>query len=532
MIFRSPYAEISIPEVPLTQLILESARLYADKAALVDGSTGRTITYRELGEKIERVAASLAGRGFGKGDCLAIFSPNLPEYAIAFHGAALLGGIITTVNPLYTAEEVAHQLEDAGAKYLVTIPQLMDKAQEAANETKVEEIFVFGEAEGATSFNSLFESEGRAPAVHINPREDICALPFSSGTTGLPKGVMLTHYNLVSNMCQMEQMKLFSAEDNLICVLPLFHIYGMMVIMNLGLYRGTTIVTVPRFDLEQFLQLVQDYRVTFAHLVPPIMVALAKHPAVDDYELSSLRTIFSGAAPLGEAVTTACIERLGCQVRQGYGMTETSPATHCTGSDAAKTKHGSVGMCVPNTECKLVDVETGEMVGVGKRGELWVRGPQVMKGYHNNPDATAGTVDSDGWLHTGDVGYVDEDGHLFIVDRVKELIKYKGFQVAPAELEAILLSHPAIADAAVIPSPDEEAGEVPKAFIILKGEASPEEIKEYVAEQVAPHKKIRLLEIVDQIPKTASGKILRRVLKERERARVEASKGNAGDKDD
>ncbi|HEV7842821.1 MAG TPA: AMP-binding protein, partial [Pyrinomonadaceae bacterium] len=196
------------------------------------------------------------------------------------------------------------------------------------------------------------------------------------------------------------------------------------------------------------------------------------------------------------------------------------PATHATGSDALKTKHGSVGMCLPNTECKLVDVDTGEMVGVGKRGELWVRGPQVMKGYHNKPDATAGTLDTDGWLHTGDVGYVDEDGHLFIVDRVKELIKYKGFQVAPAELEAILLSHPAIADAAVIPSPDEEAGEVPKAFVVLKAEVSPEEIKEYVAERVAPHKKIRLLEVVDQIPKTASGKILRRVLKERERAKA------------
>ncbi|HEX8747884.1 MAG TPA: 4-coumarate--CoA ligase family protein [Pyrinomonadaceae bacterium] len=523
MIFRSPLAEIAIPRVSLTALILESARRYGDKPALIEGFSGRTLTYNELAEKIERAAASLHRRGFGKGDCLAIFSPNVPEYAIAFHGASHLGGVVTTINPLYTADEVAHQLEDAGAKYLVTIPALLDKALEAANESGVEEIFVFGEAAGATSFDSLFERDERVPPATINPLEDICALPFSSGTTGLPKGVMLTHHNLVSNMCQMEQMDLFDKDDNLICVLPLFHIYGLMVILNLGLYKGSTIVTVPRFELEDFLRLLQDYRVTFAHVVPPIMLALSKHPSVDNYDLSNLRTVFSGAAPLGEAITLACIERLNCQVRQGYGMTETSPATHCTGSDTGKIKHGSVGMCVPNTEAKLVDVETGEAVGAGKRGELWVRGPQVMKGYHNKPDATSATLDEEGWLHTGDVGYMDEDGHLFIVDRVKELIKYKGFQVAPAELEAILLSHPAIADAAVIPSPDEEAGEVPKAFVVLKGEVSPEEIKEFVAERVAPHKKIRRLEIIDQIPKTASGKILRRVLKEREQAQAGAT---------
>jgi acyl-CoA synthetase (AMP-forming)/AMP-acid ligase II len=523
MIFRSPYAEIAIPEVSLAELILESARRYGDKPALIEGSSGRTITYTELAEKIERAAASLHRRGFGKGDCLAIFSPNVPEYAIAFHAAAYLGGIITTVNPLYTADEVAHQLKDAGAKYLVTIPQLLDKALDAAKETHLKDIFVFGEAEGATSFDSLFEAETSAPRVFINAREDICALPFSSGTTGLPKGVMLTHYNLVSNMCQMEQMKLFDREDNLLCVLPLFHIYGLMVILNLGLYKGATIITMPRFELEEYLESIQKHRVTFAHLVPPIMLALAKNPVVDNYDLSSLHTIFSGAAPLGEDLTRACIERLHCQVRQGYGMTEASPATHCTGSDVSKMKHGSVGMCVPNTEARLVDVETGETVGAGERGELWVRGPQVMKGYHNRPEATASTLDAEGWLHTGDIGFIDEDGHLFIVDRVKELIKYKGFQVAPAELEAILLSHPAIADAAVIPSPDDEAGEVPKAFVVLKSEVSPEEIMEYVAGRVAPHKKIRRLEIVEQIPKTASGKILRRVLKERERAQFKAT---------
>lgn len=523
MIFRSPYAEIAIPELPLTQLILESAGRYREKPALIEGLTGRTVTYGELADRINAAAVGLAARGFRKGDCLAIYSPNIPEYAIAFHAAALLGGVVTPVNPLYTSEEVAHQLSDAEAKLLVTIPELLEKARDAASHSGVEEIFVFGEADGATPFHSLFEEEARAPAASINPREDVCVLPFSSGTTGLPKGVMLTHYNLVSNMCQMEQIELVTDEDNLICVLPLFHIYGLMVVLNLGLYKGATIVTMPRFELESFLRVMQDYRITLAHLVPPIVLTLAKHPLVDDYDISSLHTIFSGAAPLGEAVTRACVERLGCIVRQGYGMTEASPATHCSGSARTRKKDGSVGTCLPNTECKIVDVDTGETVGVGKRGELWVRGPQVMKGYHKRPEATASTLDAEGWLHTGDIGFVDEDGHFFIVDRVKELIKYKGFQVAPAELEAILLSHPAIADAAVIPSPDEEAGEVPKAFIVLKAEASPEEIQQYVAERVAPHKKLRRLEIVDSIPKTASGKILRRVLKERERAQTTAS---------
>jgi acyl-CoA synthetase (AMP-forming)/AMP-acid ligase II len=517
MIFRSLQADVAIPEIPLTTLVLERAAQLGDKPALVDGISGRTMTYAQLRDNVLRAAASLAARGFQKGDVFAVFSPNVPEYAVAFHAAALLGGINTTINPLYTAEEVAFQLKDAGAKFMVTVPQLIDKALEAAAEAGVEEVFTFGEAEGATPFDELLKSEGRVPQVSIDPREDLVALPYSSGTTGLPKGVMLTHYNLVANIHQLNAVQLLSEDDTLVCVLPLFHIYGLVVILNMGLWKGATIVTLPRFELEKFLNVMQDHRVTLAHLVPPIILALAKQSVVDQYDLSSLRNIFSGAAPLGADLTRGCVERLGCQIRQGYGMTETSPATHATVADARLNKHGSVGMCLPNTECKLVDTETGEVQLTNGKGELWVRGPQVMKGYLNRPEATERTVDAEGWLHTGDIGYADEDGNFFIVDRVKELIKYKGFQVAPAELEALLLTHPAIADAAVIPSPDEEAGEVPKAFIVLKYETSTEGIMEFVAERVAPHKKLRRIEIIDQIPKTASGKILRRILKERER---------------
>src|SRR5688572_11628837 len=517
MIFRGPYPEVTIPEVSLTDFVLEHMDEVRDKPALIEGPTGRVITYAEFADAVRRVAASLADRGFVKGDVFGILSPNLPEYAIAFHAVATLGGINTTVNPLYTADEVGHQLKDAGAKFLVTVPAFVDKAREAAQEANVEELFVFGEAEGATPFAVLMEGDGEPPHVTINPREDLVALPYSSGTTGLPKGVMLTHHNLVSNLCQMDGLDYFHRHDTLIAVLPMFHIYGLVVILNMGMRMGSTIVTMPRFDLEQFLQIVEKYGVSLAHLVPPIVLALTKSPEVDKYDLSKLKTIFSGAAPLGEQISQACTERIGCSIRQGYGMTETSPVTHSTPAGEARVKLGSVGPPAPNTECKVVDPETGVALGPNQEGEICVRGPQVMKGYLNKPEATAHTIDADGWLHTGDIGYVDDEGHFFIVDRVKELIKYKGFQVAPAELEGLLLSHPAIADAAVIPLPDEEAGEVPKAFIVLKGQTTADEIMKFVEQQVAPHKKIREVEFIETIPKSASGKILRRVLVQTER---------------
>lgn len=519
MIFRAPYSEVTIPDVSLTEFVFSRADELADKAALIEGTTGRVITFSQLLQSVRRVAASLTARGFRKGDVFGILSPNLPEFAIVFHGVAMIGGIVTPINPFYTDNEIAHQLEDAGARFLITVPQFMDKAREAAREAKIEELFVIGEAEGATPFSSLIETDGPVPDVEINPAEDLVVLPYSSGTTGLPKGVMLTHRNLVANLCQMDGLDYFTKDDTLVCVLPLFHIYGLVVILNMGLHQGATVVTMPRFELEQFLQIVQDYRITMAHIVPPIILQLSNNPIVDDYDLSSLHTLFCGAAPLGEALTRACMERLKCKIRQGYGMTETSPVTHSSPSAAEEVKFGSVGVLAPNTECKIVHLETGEAQSHRNEGEICVRGPQVMKGYLNRPDATASTIDSEGWLHTGDVGFIDEDGHFFIVDRAKELIKYKGFQVAPAELEALLLTHPAIADAAVIPVLDEEAGEIPKAYVVTKGEVTPEAIMDYVAAEVATFKRIRFVQFIDKIPKSPSGKILRRVLIAQDRAR-------------
>jgi acyl-CoA synthetase (AMP-forming)/AMP-acid ligase II len=520
MIVKGPYPDVEIPDTALTPLVLRRAEELADKPALIDGPTGRTITYAQLADSIAIVAHNLSQRGFRKGEVFGILSPNCPEYAIAFHAVATLGGIVTPINPLYTKHEIAHQLKDAGARFLVTVPPFIEKAREAADDAGIEELFVFGSAEGATAFSSLLVDNGRAEQVEIDPHEDLVALPYSSGTTGLPKGVMLTHRNLVANIRQMEGLCYFFENDTLICVLPLFHIYGLVVVLNMGLYTGATIVTMPRFDLESFLKAAQDYEVSLAHLVPPIILSLSKNPVVDNYRLPKLRTIFSGAAPLGEELTRACMERLGISIRQGYGMTETSPVTHSSPAPPLNIKFGSVGVPAPNTECKIIDLETGATLGPGQRGEVCVRGPQIMRGYLNRPDATAETIDSEGWLHTGDIGYADEDGHFFIVDRAKELIKYKGFQVPPAELEALLLTHPCIADAAVIPCPDDEAGEVPKAIVVLREALEPEAILEFVAERVAPHKRIRYLEFAENIPKSPSGKILRRVLVDMEKAKT------------
>ncbi len=526
MIVKSDSPDVSIPDVPITDYVLRHADRLGDKPALIDGPTGRTLTYRQLEDAVRAVAAGLARRGMKPGDVLAIYSPNLPEYAVALLGAASAGVITTTANPLYTADELAKQLQDAKARLLVTVAPFLDKAKEAAGKSGVEEVFVFGAAEGARPFSDLVDPAGRPPAVTIDPKKDLVVLPYSSGTTGLPKGVMLTHQNLVANLCQCEGMKNFDGfgeQDVTMAFLPLFHIYGMVVILMLGLAKGGTIVTMPRFDMIEFLTLVQKYRATVLPLVPPVVLGMVKHPAVGQYDLGGVRLVFSGAAPLGEDMARELSQKLSCPVVQGYGMTEASPVTHLSPTSNAPWKPGSAGRVVPNTEVKLVDVATGTPAGPGQEGELWIRGPQIMKGYLGRPEETAACLDAEGWYHTGDVGYADPDGYFFIVDRTKELIKYKGLQVAPAELEALLVTHPAVLDAAVVRKADEEAGEVPKAYVVLKPDdasraTAAEAIMGWVAGRVAPHKRIRHLEFIDQIPKSASGKILRRVLMDRDRA--------------
>lgn len=515
-IIRSPFPDVEIPDLTLTSYVFERAADFAARTVAVDGPTGRSYTYADALGATQLFAGGLAATGFGPGETLAIMSPNIPEYVVALHGALMAGGTVTTVNPTYKAEEVAFQLRNAGARRIVTIGMFVEMAREAGQTTDIDEIIVIGDpVEGTTNFFDLLGHPPLSEQVPVDTAS-VAIMPYSSGTTGLPKGVELTHRNLVANIEQTLPVFPLDSDQRVIAVLPFFHIYGMQVVMNATMRVGGELVTLPRFDLEQFLGVLQDQKITLAYLVPPIVLALAKHPLVDQYDLSSLQLITSGAAPLSVEIGAMVSERLGVDVVQGYGLTETSPVTHV--GRLGVHKFGSIGPPIPNTEVRLVDPVTGTDVENGGPGEVWIRGPQVMKGYLNRPDATTAILDDEGWLRTGDLGAVDEEGDFSIVDRLKELIKYKAFQVPPAELEALLLTHPDVADAAVIPVPDDEAGEIPKAFVVAKAGTSPtpEALMAFVAERVASYKQVRELEMIDEIPKSASGKILRRVLRDRE----------------
>lgn len=516
VIFKSPHRDAEIPNQALTPFILARMREFGEKPALIDGASGRCLTYAGLRDAIPRVAAGLHKRGLRKGDVFAIYLPNMPEYAAVFHAVSYLGGIITTVHPRYCAPELRAQLHDTRAKQLITVPELVDTAVEAAGGTCIDQLFVIGEAQGAISYDELLAGSGEPPDVDIDPGRDLVAIPYSSGTTGPPKGVMLSHRNVVANIRQTEGLEDISPDDVLDGVLPFCHIYGMTVIMNCSLALGATVVTHPRYRFGDYLRVLHDYRVTRSYVVPSIVYSLAEEPQVRKEDLSSLRFLLSGAAPLPRGAGRRCAERLGCVVKQGYGLTETSSTTHVDYDDPARVRSESVGPLVRSTECQIIDLSTGGGLGEGQLGEVLVRGPQVMQGYLNNPLATHGVISEDGWLHTGDVGYVDGGGYLYIVDRIKEMIKHKGHQVAPAELEELLMAHPQVRDAAVVPMADEKAGEIPKAYVVREGPIEAEALQRYVAERVAPFKRIREVVFVEEIPKTGTGKPLRRLLANRE----------------
>lgn len=512
-VFESPFGDIDLSELTITERVFEGLAQAPDRIVLTDGATGETWSGARLMDAVKRLAGGLVARGSGPGKTVAIMAPNMPEYAVVFHGVAWAGGTVATVNPAYTVHEVGHQLRDAGADMLVTAPVCLEVARAAAAEAGVGEIVLIGgEADGVTPLADLM-GEPQPAQTPVDLDRHPAALPYSSGTTGLPKGVMLTHRNLATNVDQFLSTFRIEPGETAVVFLPFFHIYGLNVLLNPYLAAGGALVTMPRFDLDAYLKLCQDHASARLWVAPPVALALAKHPVVDNYDLSKVQAVFSAAAPLGTDLAAACGERLGASVLQGYGMTELSPVSHLVTPDSPRP--GSVGLTLPGTRCRIVDPETGADQGVGEEGELWVQGPQVMMGYLNNPEATAATIDADGWLKTGDLGCFDADGHLEIRDRLKELIKYKGFQVAPAELEALLHAHPDIADAAVIGAPDEEAGEVPAAFVVPAAGATPDAaaIMAYSAERLATYKHLRRVEFVEVIPKSASGKILRRELR-------------------
>jgi acyl-CoA synthetase (AMP-forming)/AMP-acid ligase II len=520
--FRSEYADIQPVDLPIHDAVLGHAADHGDTPALIDGTDGTTLTYAQLDLFHRRLAAALTETGLRKGDVLALHSPNTIAYPTAFYAATRAGATVTTAHPLATADELAKQLTDSGARWIITVSPLLDTARAAAERAGgIREILVCDSAPGHRSLIDLLATTAPEPVVAIDPVSDLAVLPYSSGTTGVPKGVMLTHRSIATNLAQLEPVMPAAPGDRVLAVLPFFHIYGLTALMNAPLRRGATVVVLPRFDLEAYLAAIEKHRITHLYVAPPIVLALAKHPAAERYDLSSVRHVLSAAAPLDARLAAACSARLDLPpVVQGYGMTELSPCSHLVPLDqAAAAPPGTVGKLIAGTEMRVVSLDDpARDVPVGEPGEVLIRGPQVMKGYLGRPDATAAMIDADGWLATGDIAHCDADGWLYVVDRVKELIKYKGFQVAPAELEALLITHPGIADAAVIGHYDADGNEVPHAFVVPRPTPTgltEGEVMMYVAERVAPYKRVRHVTFIDGVPRAASGKILRRELRER-----------------
>ncbi len=534
MSFASPFPPVQLPTTSLYEYLFgDLADADHGRIALVDADSGATTSYADMVGRIDAFAGALAQRGVGVGDVVGLLAPNSAAFAIAFHGILRAGATATTINALFTAKDIAKQLADSRAAMLITTSALLPQAVEAAAAVGLPDASVVvldgrGErVDGHPSASELLDAGCAAPEVAFDPATHLAVLPYSSGTTGNPKGVMLTHQNLTSNVAQIRPLQGMAADDRVLAVLPFFHIYGMTVLLNAALHARAQLIIMAGFDLEGFLANIAGHRCTHAFIAPPVAVALAKHPLVERYDLSSLRSIMSGAAPLDEELGQAVVARLKCQLVQGYGMSELSPVSHVTPFDGGRELTGSpapmssCGWTVPNAVSKIVDLETGAELdppasGLSDAGELWFKGPNVMAGYLGNEQATRETIDDDGFLHTGDVARVDSTGCVYIVDRLKELIKYKGYQVPPAELEAVLLTHPDVADAAVVGVTDGETGEeVPKAFVVKQSGAdlTAAQVMEFVARQVAPYKKVRQVAFLDAIPKSAAGKILRRELR-------------------
>jgi acyl-CoA synthetase (AMP-forming)/AMP-acid ligase II len=517
--FQSSFAKVDIPIEHVTHYVFRNASSYSSKTAIINAQDNTHYSYGKLQEMIHCVSKNLYHKfDFRKGQVLALLMPNHPLYAVYFHGVALCGGAVTPMNYMLSVSEVRHQLVDSGSRMIVTVVSQMDKVKKAIENTMVDTVFVLSDdndniLEGFNNANVLLEDLQQVSEVvaSIDPVTDCVVLPYSSGTTGKSKGVKLTHFNFVANMKQLDSIE--TGNQVVIGVLPMFHIYGLLFCLTKSLEAGSLFISVPRFDFVEYLTLIQKHKATVLHIVPPIVLALSqKESIVKQYDLSSVRMIITGAAPVPQDVLESVKRQYSIPIKQGYGLTEMTNVVSLTPDNDIRCN--SCGPLIPNTELKVINTETGEELEEGQQGELCFRGPQVMLGYLNNEEATDHTIRY-GWLHSGDIGYY-LDNHLYVTDRLKELIKYNCYQVAPSELESLLLTNENISDAAVIGVPDISVGEIPKAYIVKKQgvELSEQEVIEFVASQVAPYKKIRQVEFIDQIPKSASGKILRRVLRD------------------
>ncbi|GAB9474023.1 4-coumarate-coa ligase [Globisporangium polare] len=524
IVFTSRHGFIDIPNTTIWEIAQQQAEKNGDGNAFICGLTHQTVTFEELFEGAKRVAVALAEDGVRKGDAVVVHSINCVEYPMVVLALMALGAVCSPASPMFQPSELARQVTSAHANFIITHKDLRGVAIDAADLSGVprKHIYTMGEDSGSRlkSINDLSRREyGSFEFEKLDPEAN-ALLPFSSGTTGIPKGVALSARNMVANTLQVNRMEDLGVHS--LGLLPFFHIYGMLLI-HLSIYQGTAKVVLPRFDPHALLKVLAKYKIRTAHIAPPLALFLAHNPEVDKYDLSATRYLVSGGAPLGKEVENLVKTRLDINMKQIYGMTELSPTVNYTEDEFRKP--GSVGRLVPNTELRVRCTTTGVDLQINTRGELLYRGPQVMMGYFNNPEANESVFTEDRFLCTGDIGYIDEDGFVFVVDRVKELIKYKGHQVAPAELEDILNHHPAIFDSCCVRGADADGEELPKAFVVLKDKSNPvtaEEIMEFVAERVAPFKKVRQVEFIELIPKTATGKILRRQLQERENEKVQA----------
>jgi acyl-CoA synthetase (AMP-forming)/AMP-acid ligase II len=502
------------------QVVLQSCARYSGKTALIDASCGRRITFAEYGSLVESLARGLVSASLVPGEVVAIFLPNSWEFAIAYHAATLAGGIPTLLNPSYREREIRYQLENSGATFLITDAALIENINLAG--LSLRHVYATRTpGAGCEEFASLLkQNSSQLPEPVEGSQKSIAALPYSSGTTGLPKGVMLSHHNLVANVYQVlgPNAAQLRTDDIMLCFLPLYHIYGLTVALTLSLTLGSTLVLMPRFDMQKLSALLSQQSVTMMPVVPPAINAMCQAVEAGIFPKEhKVRWIKSGAAPLAPELARRLTALTGITVNQGYGMTEASPVTHVGFCQPPEmNRPASIGQPLALTECRIVDVN-GNEVAAGEAGELVMRGPQIMLGYWKEPQATA-TALRDGWYFSGDVVRRDDDGFFYVLDRSKEMIKYKGFPVAPAEVEAVLLEHPAVRDCGVVAKPDAAAGEIPCAFVVLRdgygsSDALDQELRNFVAERLSRHKQPREIHFVDALPRTPSGKLLRRELR-------------------
>jgi long-chain acyl-CoA synthetase len=523
------------PRRPLTDILRIAASDVPDKPATT--FLGATLTFAEIKERSDRFATALARSGIVKGDRVGVMLPNCPQYLVAVFGILRVGAIVVNINPLYTPREVAVVAQDSAMRLLVVLDALAPVAMAARDQTKIERMIVTSAAEYSVHNAPCPSVEGaerlcdvlagvetpQLPRVQIDPENDVAVLQYTGGTTGVPKGAMLTHYNIFSNVVQTTTLHIPSlrrGDERYLLVIPFFHIYGFTVGLMAGTWLGAQQILIPKYDVDALLSAIRDHRPTYLPAVPTIFISLLNHPRTRESGLDKIRAFNSGSAPLPLEVLEQFEQLTGGMLSEGYGLSEASPVTH-TSPTLSVRKPGSVGIPLSDTDMKVVDlVEGNTEVERGTEGELCIAGPQIMKGYWNRPDETASAIRTDAsgrrWLYTGDIATVDEDGFTYIVQRKKDMIIVSGFNVYPGEVESVLFTHPAVMEACVIGIPDPYRGEAVKAFVVLKPgvSATVDDLQAHCARDLAEFKRPSQVVIRETLPKTAVGKILRRVLRE------------------